>query len=84
MYRQRMASKQLNKLFRQCTQGYSLWFVKIDPSQNMDHSTSLERSYKELLNELYILGNWTLLTQVIYSQKMASKQLNFASVRKAI
>ncbi len=39
--------------FRQNMQGYSLWFVKIDPSQNMDHSTSLERSYKELLNVLF-------------------------------
>ncbi len=29
--------------FCQCTQGYSLWFNKIDPSHNMDHSTSLER-----------------------------------------
>ena len=32
--------------------GYSLWYVKIDSSQNMDQSTSLERSYKELLNAL--------------------------------
>ncbi len=32
--------------------GYSLWYVKIDPSQNQDLSTSLERSYKELLNAL--------------------------------
>ncbi len=32
--------------------GYSLWYVKIDPSQNQDMSTSLERSYKELLNAL--------------------------------
>ncbi len=30
--------------------GYSFWYVKIDPSQNMDLSTLLERSYKELLN----------------------------------
>ena len=30
--------------------GYSLWHVKIDPSQNQDLSTSFERSYKELLN----------------------------------
>ncbi len=26
-------------------QGYSLWYVKIDQSQNMDQSTSLERPY---------------------------------------
>ncbi len=32
--------------------GYSLWYIKIDPSQNQDLSTSLERSYKELLNAL--------------------------------
>ncbi len=30
----------------------SLQYIKIDPSQNMDQSTSLERPYKELLNEL--------------------------------
>ena len=30
----------------------SLWYVKIDSSQNQDLSTSLERSYKELLNAL--------------------------------
>ncbi len=29
-----------------------LWYVKIDPSQNQDLSTSLERPYKELLNAL--------------------------------
>ena len=33
--------------------GYSLWYVKIDPSQNQDLSTSLERSYKELLNAYF-------------------------------
>ncbi len=33
-------------------QGYSLWYTKIDPTQNMDQSTSLKRSYKELLNAL--------------------------------
>ncbi len=32
--------------------GYGLWYVKIEPSQNQDLSTSLERSYKELLNAL--------------------------------
>ena len=31
---------------------YSLSYVKIDPSQNQDVSTSLERPYKELLNAL--------------------------------
>ena len=36
-----------------CSIGYSLWYVKIDPSQNMDQSTSLERSYKELLNTCF-------------------------------
>ncbi len=35
-----------------CSMGYNLWYVKIDPSQNQDLSTSLERSYKELLNAL--------------------------------
>ncbi len=34
--------------------GYSLWYVKIDPSQNQDLNISLERPYKELLNELII------------------------------
>ena len=29
-----------------------LCYVKIDPSQNLDLSISLERSYKELLNAL--------------------------------
>ena len=33
-----------------CSMG--LWYVKLDPSQNQDLSTSLERSYKELLNAL--------------------------------
>ena len=32
--------------------GYSLWYVKTEPSQNQDLSTSLERTYKELLNAL--------------------------------
>ncbi len=31
---------------------YSLWYVKIEPYQNQDLSTSLERSYKELLDAL--------------------------------
>ncbi len=31
-------------------QQHGLWYVKIDPSQNQDLSTSLERPYKELLN----------------------------------
>ncbi len=29
-----------------------LWYIKIDVSQNMDQSTSLERSFKKLLNVL--------------------------------
>ena len=33
-----------------CSMG--LWYVKINPPQNMDQSTSLERSYKELVNAL--------------------------------
>ena len=33
---------------------YSLWYVKIEPSQNQDLSTSLERPYKDLLNALII------------------------------
>ncbi len=32
--------------------GYSLWYIKIEPSQNQDLSTSLERSYEELLNAI--------------------------------
>ncbi len=33
--------------------GYiSLWYVKIDPSQNYNLSTSLERPYKKLFNVL--------------------------------
>ena len=36
-----------------CSMGYySLWYVKIEPSQNQDLSTSLKRPYKELLNAL--------------------------------
>ncbi len=58
--------------FRQCTQGYSLWFDKSDPSQNMDQSTSLERPYRELLNALFIFGILLLLTKVVDSQKEAS------------
>ena len=34
--------------------GYSLWYVKTDHFHNMDQSTSLERSYKELLNALIV------------------------------
>ena len=30
--------------------GYSLWYVKTDPSQNQDSSTSIERPYEEALN----------------------------------
>ena len=32
---------------------YSLWYVKIDHSQNQYLSTSLERPYKELLNACF-------------------------------
>ncbi len=32
---------------------YSFWYIKIDPPQNQDLSTSLERSYKELLNACF-------------------------------
>ncbi len=39
-----------NKQKSLCSMSYSFWYVKIDPSQNQDLSTSLERSYKELLN----------------------------------
>ncbi len=31
---------------------HGLWYVKIDPLQNQDLSTSLESPYKELLNAL--------------------------------
>ncbi len=31
----------------------SLWYVKIDPFQNQDLSTSLESPYKELLNACF-------------------------------
>ena len=34
--------------------GYSLWYVKIDRSQNQDSSTSLKRPYKEVLNARFI------------------------------
>ncbi len=40
-----------------CSMGYSIWYVKIDSSQNQDLSTSLERPYKELLNTKIILEN---------------------------
>ncbi len=36
-----------------CSMGYSLWYVKTEPSQNLNSSTSLERPYKELLNALF-------------------------------
>ena len=42
-----------NKQKSLCSMGYSFWYVKIDPSQNQDLSTSLERSYKELLNACF-------------------------------
>ena len=32
---------------------YSLWYLKIDPSQNQDLSKSLKHPYKELLNEWF-------------------------------
>ncbi len=31
----------------------SLWYIKIDPSQNQDLNTSLEKPYKKLLNALF-------------------------------
>ncbi len=34
---------------------WSLWYVKTDPSQNQDSSTSLGRPYKELLNAFFSL-----------------------------
>ncbi len=33
-------------------EGDSLWYIKIDLSQNQDLITLLKRSYKELLNAL--------------------------------
>ncbi len=30
-----------------------LWYVKIDPSQNQNSSTSLEKPYKKLLNPCF-------------------------------
>ena len=36
---------------------YCLWYVKIEPSQNQDLSTSLERTYKELWNALFLVLN---------------------------
>ena len=36
-----------------CSMGYSLWYVKIDPSQNQDLSISLERPWKKLLNAIF-------------------------------
>ena len=32
---------------------YSLWYVKMDPSQNQNPSPLLERPYKKLLNALF-------------------------------
>ncbi len=32
---------------------YSLWYVKIDPFQNIDQSTLLEGPYKELLKATF-------------------------------
>ena len=53
-----------------------LWYVKNDPSQNQDLSTSLERSHKELLNELisleirhYELKLWTVKERASKWQK---------------
>ena len=36
-----------------CRMSYSLWYVKIDPFQNQNLSTSLERPYKKLLNACF-------------------------------
>ena len=38
---------------QKATKSFGVWFVKIDPSQNQDLSTSLERPYKELLNACF-------------------------------
>ncbi len=32
---------------------YSLWYIKIDPPQNQNLTTSLELPYKELLNACF-------------------------------
>ena len=47
---ERRALKQQKSLW---SMGYSLWYIKIDPSQNQDLSTLLERPYKELLNACF-------------------------------
>ncbi len=50
-----MSSKKRAKKLMLCSLGYniySLWYVKIDPSQNQDLTASLESPYKELLNAL--------------------------------
>ena len=44
----KMAKKSL------CSIGYSLWYIKINPSQNQDLNTSLEKSYEELLSKLQL------------------------------
>ncbi len=41
----------INQLYVYKAQGKI--FVKIDQSQNMDQSTSLERCYQELLNAMF-------------------------------
>ena len=58
--------------------GYNLWYVKIDPSQNQYLSTSLERSYKELLNACFSfeicpseLKLWTVKERATKWQKIS-------------
>ena len=56
---------------------YSLWYVKIDPSQNQNLIISLERPYKELLNALIsfeICHSYLILWAV---KERASKQRKF-------
>ncbi len=63
---------------------YSLWYVQIDPTQNIDQSTSLERTYKELLNALISFEiRRSSLTQIMVSQLRVLKRpnlLKFASM----
>ncbi len=57
-----------------CSMG--LWYLKIEPSQNKDLSTSFERPYKELLNAIISfeirhseLKLWTIKTRASKWQK---------------
>ena len=60
--------------------GYSLWYVKIDPPQNQDLNISLERPYKELLNELISFEIRYSKFKLWAVKEMASKQQKSSNV----